>query len=75
MGGWATVWLIRQAPGDWRGPTGPAMLRAHVFAPTASPRSYLCGRTGFVEAAATALVDLGHNPSWIRLERSARSVD
>jgi ferredoxin-NADP reductase len=51
------------------------MLRAHVFAPTASPRSYLCGRTSFVEAAATTLVDLGHDPSWIRLERSARSVD
>jgi ferredoxin-NADP reductase len=35
----------------------------------------VCGPTSFVEGVATALVELGHDPSWIRLERFGGSVD
>jgi len=34
-----------------------------------NPRCYVCGPTGFVEAVATALVELGHEPGNIRTER------
>jgi ferredoxin-NADP reductase len=30
---------------------------------------YVCGPTGFVEAVANTLVDLGHDPGSIRTER------
>jgi len=51
------------------------MLRAQAFAPTTRPRIFVCGPTAFVEAVATTLVDLGHEPSWVRLERFGGSVD
>jgi ferredoxin-NADP reductase len=34
-----------------------------------NPRVFVCGPTGFVEAVAQALVDLGHRPASIRTER------
>ncbi len=42
---------------------------AQTFAPTTRPRVFACGPTAFVETVATTLVDLGHAPSSIRLER------
>jgi ferredoxin-NADP reductase len=33
------------------------------------PRCYVCGPTGFVEAVASLLLDLGHDPAHIRTER------
>ena len=33
------------------------------------PLVYVCGPTPFVEAVATALVDLGHDPATVRTER------
>ena len=36
---------------------------------TDHPLVYVCGPTGFVEAVATALVALGHDPSRVRTER------
>ncbi len=40
-----------------------------VPAPAAGTRVYVCGPTGFVEAAARLLQDAGHQPSAIRTER------
>jgi ferredoxin-NADP reductase len=51
------------------------MLEAQTFAPTTRPRVFVCGPTSFVESTATTLVDLGHDPSWIRLERFGGSGD
>jgi ferredoxin-NADP reductase len=33
------------------------------------PRCFVCGPTGFVEAVATGLVELGHDPSRVKTER------
>ena len=72
-----TVTLTRGAPADWHGPTGridQAMLREQAFGPGTRARVFVCGPTVFVENVATALVDLGHDPSGIRLERFGDSV-
>ena len=37
--------------------------------PDGNPISYVCGPTGFVEAAATLLIATGHTPARIRTER------
>ena len=42
------------------------MIMRHTQEPWAS---YVCGPTGFVEAAADILVALGHEPRRIRTER------
>jgi len=64
--------FTREAPAGWSGPTGrvtPALLAAFGPATGETPRIFVCGPTGFVEAAATALVDLGHDPRRIATER------
>jgi ferredoxin-NADP reductase len=64
--------LTRAQPPGWSGyrrRVDREML-AEVAWPTADePRCYVCGPTGFVEAVATALVELGHKPQNIRTER------
>jgi ferredoxin-NADP reductase len=45
------------------------LLREISWPPRERPLVYVCGPTAFVEAAATALVQLGHEPSLIRTER------
>jgi ferredoxin-NADP reductase len=37
--------------------------------PARRPRVYVCGPTPFVEAVASALVQVGHEPSLIKTER------
>jgi len=66
------VTLTRQAPGDWQGYRGRVNreLLAEVAWPAAeSPLVYVCGPTGFVEAVAESLVELGHEPGRVRTER------
>ena len=46
-----------------------ADLRAFGLPAELGPRCYVCGPTGFVEAAADLLVGLGHDPATIRTER------
>jgi ferredoxin-NADP reductase len=78
LGSWTTITLTRGAPADWRGLTGRIdrrVLEAQTFAPTTRPRVFACGPTSFVETVATTLVDLGHDPSSIRLERFGGSGD
>jgi len=62
----------RSAPADWQGPTGrldAAALAEHVWGPAARPQTFVCGPTGFVEAVAGGLVQLGHVPTSIKTER------
>ena len=62
----------RQAPPGWQGLTGrldAAALAEHVWGPASAPQVFVCGPTGFVEAVAGALVQLGHDPTSIKTER------
>jgi ferredoxin-NADP reductase len=64
--------LTRNLPPDWHGYRRriDSELLAEVAWPAADrPLVYVCGPTGFVEAAADALVALGHEPARIRTER------
>jgi ferredoxin-NADP reductase len=66
------VTLTRDAPPGWDGYTrriDREMLAEVAWPATERPRSYVCGPTSFVEAAADALVALGHDPGTIRTER------
>jgi ferredoxin-NADP reductase len=64
--------LTRAQPPGWDGyqrRIDVEMLAEVAFPPLDRPWVYICGPTPFVEAAAGALVDLGHDPSMIRTER------
>jgi ferredoxin-NADP reductase len=64
--------LTRTQPPGWTGyarRVDAAMLAEVAPDPAAMPRVYVCGPTPFVEAAAEALVGLGHAPRAIRTER------
>jgi ferredoxin-NADP reductase len=66
-----TITRERPPPG-WRGYTrridGP-MLAEVGFPPAAKPKIFVCGPTPMVEAAAEALVGLGHAPVNVKTER------
>jgi len=64
--------LTRAQPPGWTGyarRVDREMLREVVPAASEHPRCFVCGPTGFVEAAATGLVELGHDPSRVKTER------
>jgi ferredoxin-NADP reductase len=64
--------LTRAWPDDWQGHRGRVDrdLLAEVAWPASErPLVYVCGPTGFVEAVAGTLVELGHEPGRIRTER------
>jgi ferredoxin-NADP reductase len=66
-----TLTRERPPPG-WRGHArriDAAMLAEVGFPPAAAPRVFVCGPTPMVEAAAAALVGLGHEPGRIKTER------
>jgi ferredoxin-NADP reductase len=70
------VTLTREQPEAWEGYAGRidrAMLEEVAWTPGDGPLVYVCGPTGFVEAAAGALVELGHVPGRIRTERFGAS--
>jgi ferredoxin-NADP reductase len=46
------------------------LLGEIAWSPQEDSRTYVCGGSGFVEAAAAGLVENGHPPSRIRTERS-----
>jgi ferredoxin-NADP reductase len=65
------VWT-RQAPGGSGRVPGRIdrdLIEASGWPPDLQPTVYVCGPTGFVEAASDLLVDLGHDPARIRTER------
>lgn len=64
--------LTRESPSGWRGFTrhvDAEMLEAVGPPPSEQPKVFICGPTAFVEHAADALVELGHDPATIRAER------
>ena len=64
--------LTRTAPPGWEGPRRriDRELLAEVAWPAAErPLAYVCGPTGLVEAAASGLVGLGHDPARVKTER------
>jgi len=72
LGAQTTITLTRGAPDGWAGATGRVdrrMLEDRTFPPGDRPRVFVCGPTYFVEGVAGLLVDLGHDPATIRLER------
>ncbi|MGY1810584.1 FAD-binding oxidoreductase [Blastococcus sp. SYSU D00669] len=78
LGPETTVTLTRESPPGWTGETGridAAMLRRRALAPADRPRVFVCGPTTFAEAVATTLVDLGHEPRSIRIERFGNAGD
>jgi ferredoxin-NADP reductase len=64
--------LTREQPEGWEGyrrRIDSELLAEVAWPPAERPLVYVCGPTGFVETAATALVDLGHEPGRIKTER------
>jgi ferredoxin-NADP reductase len=64
--------LTREQPEGWGGynrRVDTLILEEVAWSPEREPRMYVCGPTGFVEAVANTLVDLGHDPGSIRTER------
>ncbi|HSC92077.1 MAG TPA: FAD-binding oxidoreductase [Gaiellaceae bacterium] len=64
--------FTRAAPPGWSGYArriDEGMLREVAWPAASRPQVYVCGPTGLVEAAAAALVSLGHDPAQVRTER------
>jgi ferredoxin-NADP reductase len=64
--------LTRDAPPGWTGVIGrvdEAVLSRLAFPPDADPQVFVCGPTGFVDAIANSLIDLGYAPDKIKTER------
>jgi ferredoxin-NADP reductase len=64
--------LTREQPEGWQGyrrRIDQELLREIAWPPDERPLVFVCGPTAFVEVAATALVQLGHEPGRIKTER------
>ena len=64
--------LTREAPPGWTGfnrRIDREMLAEVAWDPRELARTYVCGPTAFVEAAAEGLVGLGHDPALVKTER------
>ena len=64
--------LTRGQPEDWDGYArriDRKLLDEVAWPASDEPLTYICGPTSLVESAASALVDLGHDPAYIRTER------
>ena len=64
--------LTCETPQGWTGfrrRIDRMMLAEVAWPPTERPHVFVCGPTPLVEAAAAALVDLGHDPALVKTER------
>jgi ferredoxin-NADP reductase len=64
--------LTREKPAGWTGRVGridSAMLAEAGLTADQKPKIFICGPTGFVEAAANALLAFGHDRALIKTER------
>lgn len=67
-----TITLTRAVPPGWNGRRGrvdAGLLDELGWPPEIKPSCFVCGPTSFVEAGATALVTVGHQPAQIKTER------
>ena len=70
--------LTRESADAWPGyrrRVDRAMLEATSWPAAVAPRVFVCGPTPFVEAVATELVMLGHDPMRVRTERFGPTGD
>jgi ferredoxin-NADP reductase len=66
------ITLTREQPSNWHGYArriDRSLLEEVAWTPAERPLIYVCGPTGLVEATASALVELGHEPGRIKTER------
>jgi ferredoxin-NADP reductase len=64
--------FTREPPQGWTGfrrRIDRMMLAETAWPPSERPRVFVCGPTALVEVAATALVELGHDPALVKTER------
>jgi ferredoxin-NADP reductase len=64
--------FTREPPPDWGGfrrRIDRMMLAEVAWPPSERPHIFVCGPTPLVEVAATALVELGHDPALVKTER------
>ena len=64
--------LTRSQPEGWSGydrRIDAAMLAEVAWSPNERPLAFVCGPTPLVEAVATTLVSLGHDPAHVKTER------
>ena len=64
--------LTRSRPKGWEGydrRIDARMLSEVAWPPERNPLAFVCGPTPLVEAAASALVELGHDPARVKTER------
>ena len=64
--------ITREPPDGWTGfrrRIDRAMLEEIAWPGSEQPRVFVCGPTPLVEAAAAAMVELGHQPALVRTER------
>ncbi len=64
--------LTRRLPTDWSGRRGRidrALLQEVAWTPAEHMHAFVCGPSALVEAVATALVNLGHEPARVKTER------
>jgi ferredoxin-NADP reductase len=64
--------FTREPPRGWTGfrrRIDRMMLAELAWPPGERPHVFICGPTSLVEAAATALVELGHDPALVKTER------
>jgi ferredoxin-NADP reductase len=64
--------ITREPPPGWAGyrrRIDRAMLAEIAWPTTARPRIFVCGPTTLVEAVASSLVELGHEPELVKTER------
>jgi len=64
--------LTREQPDGWTGfkrRIDRAMLETVAWPASEQPRVFICGPTPLVEAVATSLVGLGHQPALVKTER------
>jgi ferredoxin-NADP reductase len=67
-----TLTFTREPPPEWNGfrrRIDRMMLAEVSWPPDERPQVFVCGPTPLVEAAAAALVDLGHDPALVKTER------
>jgi ferredoxin-NADP reductase len=76
LGPETTVTVTRGGSAGWSGESGRIdvdKLRRCAFGPEEDPRVFVCGATAFAESVSSALLELGHRPSSIRIERYGSS--